>query len=136
MHLTPAKIIVVALLVVAFGALPDKCKPGWSYRTSWWQVLIGMVAGIFALLIIMNPELLALGVLGDATFIDLLVLAIGIPMQGIFSRTGVYLLAQGTRILRFVRWRYRIASTVLTFCILDALLTVQQSAGALLWQRH
>lgn len=136
MHLTPTKIIVVALLVVAFGALPDKYKPRWTYRTSWWPALIGIVASIFALLIIMNPELLALGVLGDATFIDLLVLAIGIQMQGIFSRTGVFLLAQGTRILRFVRWRYCIASTVLTFCILDALLTVQQSAGALLWQRH
>ena len=96
MHLTPATIIGFALFVFALAFVPDKYKPAWIYRLSWWQVLIGLVATVAAFLIIMNPEFLAWGILGDSAFFDLLVLAIGIQLQMILSRIGVCIVS-GTK---------------------------------------
>src|SRR5882672_9599923 len=46
-----------------------------------WQKLFGVVAFVMALLIIFNPEFLALGIIGDAGFFDILILALSLQMR-------------------------------------------------------
>ena len=46
------------------------------------QKLIGLIAVILACLILLSPEFAALGLLGDASFFDLLVLALSAQLLG------------------------------------------------------
>jgi hypothetical protein len=116
---SPTTVIGVVLLVFALAFVPDKYKPMWIYRLSWWQVLIGLIATVAALLIVMNPEFLALGILGDSTFFDLLVFAIGIQLQVILARIGVQVLAGGARLVRFIRWRFCFNCLMLVALVVD-----------------
>jgi hypothetical protein len=86
MRKTPAIIFGLALFAYALARVPDKFKPKWSQRLKSWQMLIGLLAVIMAVLIVMNPELYALGILGDSAFFDLLVLAISLQLQTTVSR--------------------------------------------------
>jgi hypothetical protein len=121
-------IIEVVLFVFALAFVPDKYKPAWIYRLNWWQVLIGLAATVAALLIVMNPEFLALGILGDSAFFDLLVFAIGVQMQVILSRIGVNVLAGGAKVVRFIRWRYCVTCMMLAFFLSEIVSTVQRVA--------
>src|SRR5690242_19000560 len=104
MRMTPTMFIGLTLLVFALALVPDKYKPKWIYRLNWWEALIGLVATVAALLIVMNPEFLALGVMGDSAFFDILAFAIGIQLHVIMSRVRAYVLGAGARVLRFIRW--------------------------------
>src|SRR5580765_3488039 len=81
MHLTPAIVLGLAILACVFTRLPDKTKQAWSVRLNAWHALIGVIAVILAFLILLNPEFLALGLLGDTAFFDLLVLLIGLQLR-------------------------------------------------------
>ena len=48
---------------------------------NWWQKLAAAVAIVLAVLVILNPEFLALGFLGDAAFFDALVLLFSLQLQ-------------------------------------------------------
>ncbi|HTV41562.1 MAG TPA: hypothetical protein VMF08_13350 [Candidatus Sulfotelmatobacter sp.] len=100
MHLTPTTIIGLALFGFVLALLPDKYKPKWIYRLNWWQMLIGLIAVVAAIVILATPEFCALGLLGDSTFFDILVLAISIQLQVILSRIGV-------RAVSAVKWTIR-----------------------------
>ena len=56
------------------------------HRFTGWQKLVSFVAIILALLIVLNPEFLALGLFGDAAFFDLLVLALSLQLQMVATR--------------------------------------------------
>lgn len=86
MHKSHVIIIGLALLGCALTQLPEKYRPAWARRFTPWQVLIGVVAVVMALLIVFNPEFIALGILGDSAFFDLLVLAIGLQLQTVVRR--------------------------------------------------
>jgi hypothetical protein len=75
-------IILLCLAIVAFAYVRDRKrnKPAWFQHLTGWQKLFGLIAFILALLIIINPEFLAIGLLGDATFFDMLVLALSLQM--------------------------------------------------------
>jgi uncharacterized membrane protein YkgB len=81
MHLTPAIVLGLAILACVFARLPDNTKQAWSVRLNAWHALIGVIAVILAFLILLNPEFLALGLLGDTAFFDLLVLLIGLQLR-------------------------------------------------------
>ena len=100
--MTTTIIFGLALFAFALTRVPDKYKPTWAQRLSSWQALIGVVAIIAAILIVMNPEFYALGVLGDSAFFDLLVLAIGVQMQVIFSRIGACAVSGAKSAARFI----------------------------------
>jgi hypothetical protein len=127
MHVNPATIIGFALFVFALAMVPVKYKPAWIYRLSWWQMLIGLIATASALLIVMNPEFLALGLLGDSAFFDILVLAIGIQLQTILARMGVYVLAGGKRMLRYINLHFCVTCTMLAFIFADVVWAVQRA---------
>ena len=121
-------VIGIALFVFALAFVPDKYKPAWIHRLDWWQVLIGLVATVAALLIVMNPEFLALGILGDSAFFDLLVFAIGLQLQVILSRIGVRVLAGGAKAVQFVRWRCCVTGMMLALFLHEIVFTVQRVA--------
>jgi hypothetical protein len=81
MHLTPAIVLGLAILARVFTRLPDNTKLAWSTRLNAWHALVGAIAVILAFLILLNPEFLALGLLGDTAFFDLLVLLIGLQLR-------------------------------------------------------
>src|SRR6188768_873899 len=124
MHMTPTMITGLALFAFALVLVPDKYKPKWICRLTWWQVLIGFIATVAALLVVMNPEFLALGILGDSTFFDLLALAIGVQLQVVFSRIGVSVLVGGARVVRFINWRFCSICMMLTLAVSDIASTV------------
>ncbi len=64
MQMTPLIIFGLALFAYALTRMPDKYRPTWSHRLDSLQVSISIVAIIMVILIVMNPEFYALGVLG------------------------------------------------------------------------
>ena len=85
--------------------MPDKDKPAWSRRLESRHVLIGLIAFIAATLIVMSPEFYALGLLGDSTFFDLLVLAISLQLQTVLARLWSRAVAGAAPIKQFATLR-------------------------------
>jgi uncharacterized membrane protein YkgB len=77
-------IILLASLALAACAIKqakERPKPAHLQGLKGWQTVLGIVAVVLALLIVLNPEFMALGLLGDTTFFDLLVLALSLQLQ-------------------------------------------------------
>jgi len=99
-------IILISLVGLAYmvGTCSRvKTQPARFQHLKGWQKLLGVLAIVMTLLIILNPEFLALGLVGDTAFFDLLVLAISLQLQG-----HVYRIWHSVRdaLSRSLRWRY------------------------------
>jgi hypothetical protein len=81
----------------------DRIKPAGSQPLKWWQKLAGGVAVILAVLIVINPEFLALGLLGDAAFFDALVLLFSLQLHAVGTRVWQYIGAMFSRTIRWMR---------------------------------
>lgn len=68
-----------------------------------WQKLFGLIAFFLAVLILMNPDFLALGLLGDATFFDVLVIALSLQMLGFVQMAWRCLRTNFVRGMRLAR---------------------------------
>ena len=112
MQMTPIIIFGLTLFACALTLEPDKHKPAWPQRLNAWQILIGIVAIIMAILIVMNPEFYALGILGDSAFFDLLVLAISCQLQVLGFRVWDYIASGFSKTMRFTRWRIYVSCTM------------------------
>ncbi len=98
--------ILLGLVIFAYAITrPNRIKPAWSQHLKGWQKIFGMVAVLLALLMIMNPELLALGLLGDTAFFDLLVLFLSLQLQTVAARAWNCVRAVYSRIMPVVVWR-------------------------------
>jgi hypothetical protein len=75
--------LILALAIVAVAFLRRRNTADSTSHSTWWSKLASAVAVVAAILIVMNPEFLALGILGDTAFFDLLVLALSLQLQGI-----------------------------------------------------
>ena len=117
MQMTPTSIFGLALFAYALTCVPDKYRPAWTHRLGSWQTLIGLVAVIAAILIVMNPEFYALGILGDSAFFDLLVLAISIQLQVLLSRIGVHIVAVLAKTIRFINLRIHVNYMVMVLAV-------------------
>jgi hypothetical protein len=75
-------IIVVCLAAAVFGLARSAKgdKRGWLSQLSGWQKIVGVIAIVAAILIMLNPEFLALGLLGDSAFFDMLVFGLSLQM--------------------------------------------------------
>jgi hypothetical protein len=90
----------LAMLAYASTRSPAKIKLSRFPHLKGWQKLFGGVAVVMTLLIILNPEFLALGLLGDTAFFDMLVLALSLQTHVVAVRAfrrGVDLLSKGVR---------------------------------------
>ena len=128
MQMTPTIILGLALFAYAITRMPDKCRPTWAHRLGPWQTLIGLVALLAAILIVMNPEFYALGILGDSAFFDLLVLAISFQLQMIGSRTWGYFVAGFSIVKRFVKLRLYVTCSIMMFVFADLGSAIQKVA--------
>jgi hypothetical protein len=106
MQITPATVIGLALLAYALTRVPDRYKPVWTRRLGAWPTLLGLLATIAAILIVMNPEFYALGILGDSAFFELLALAIGLQLQTFGARLWRHVLAVPSMARRFIIRRF------------------------------
>src|SRR2546429_1587277 len=99
MQVSPIMIFGLAILAYAFiqiSGRSGRTTPAQPLRL--WQKLAGAIAILMALLIIMNPEFLALGLLGDTAFFDLLVLALSLQLQDLAAQAW----HRGHQMARFV----------------------------------
>jgi hypothetical protein len=91
----------LAILAYALTRVLDRIKPAGSQPLKWWQKLAGGVAVILAILIVINPEFLVLGLLGDAAFFDALVLLFSLQLQTVGARVWHCI---GPMLSRTMRW--------------------------------
>lgn len=103
--MTPDTIIVLALVALALTRVWGKPEPVWRQHLNSWRTILGWVAVIAALLIVMNPEFYALGLLSDSTFFDLLVLALGLQLQTVLARVWRHGQAGISAVLGFANFR-------------------------------
>ena len=96
-------IILMGLAMVAGASLRARRegKSKWFPHLSGSQKIFGLVAFALALLILLNPELLALGFLGDTAFFDVLVLALSLQMHTYVMRVAR---AGASGLRRAMRW--------------------------------
>ena len=83
-------IILLGLLMLACASGRARRQSGWQWlrQLSGSQKIFGVVAFVLVLLILLNPEFLALGLLGDSALFDMLVLAISLQLHTYVVRAG------------------------------------------------
>ena len=100
MKRTAIILLGLAMFVVASARSRGKATPTWFQHLRGWQKVLGVVAAILVLLMVLNPEFLALGILGDTAFFDMMVLVLSVQLHtfavGSF-RAGVQGLSKGVR---------------------------------------
>jgi len=114
------------LFVFALAFLPDQYRPAWIHRLDSWQVVIGLLAVMIATLIVMTPEFYALGLLGDSTFFDFLVLAISFQLRGLAAGVWRRAVSGFARIRKLMSWSLHASSTALLFILAAMIATVQK----------
>jgi hypothetical protein len=95
-----AIIILAGLAFIAF-AFSRRSQRRFEYLTGG-QKLFGLMAVFLAVLILTNPDFLALGLLGDTTFFDVLVIALSLQMLGFVQLAWRCINTGFVRGLRFV----------------------------------
>ena len=118
-------IIILACLAFITYAIIRRSGQRFAHFTGW-QKLFGLIAVLLAVLILLNPDFLALGLLGDTTFFDLLVMGLSLQMLAFIQPAWRYVVLGFTPIQRFVNWRIYATSTVLLFVFADIISTVQK----------
>ncbi len=77
--------MIILLGLAWFGIvkkrLSNHTRPTWLRHFEGRRKILGMVAAVIGFVILLNPELMALGILGDAAFFDILVVAIGLQVH-------------------------------------------------------
>ena len=97
-------IIILTLALLAFAAhrRSDRTAPARG-RFTGWQKVFGIVAVIGAILILINPDFLALGLLGDTAYFDLLVLGLSLQLHVYAAGAWRWLGTAIGRVARLVR---------------------------------
>ncbi|HEY4417046.1 MAG TPA: hypothetical protein VGO57_15255 [Verrucomicrobiae bacterium] len=102
-------IILVSLTFIAFVFMCRRSQsknpvaPAKFAHLIGWQKIFGLIAIILALMIIMNPDFLALGLMGDTAFFDLLVVALSVQMLLYVQRVWRGLCLAWTKSSRWLR---------------------------------
>jgi hypothetical protein len=102
-----AMVIIGLAGVLIYSAKAGSHKqalPGFEHLQGWHK-LFGLAAFLVAIVIMLNPELLALGLVGDAAFFDLLVLALSVQIRGIMVGVWHWLCAAISTAVTRTLWR-------------------------------
>ncbi len=73
--------MLFALAIIAVAFTRSRSQPLLG-----WQKLFGAIGVVSVILILLQPELLALGLFGDTAFFDMLVLAMSLQMHMLVTR--------------------------------------------------
>jgi hypothetical protein len=90
----------IALLVYTLKRAPNPAKPIRFPHLRGWQKIFGVLAAVATLLIILNPEFLALGLIGDTAFLEMFIFALSLQMHhqvARFFHNSVDLMSRGMR---------------------------------------
>src|SRR6187549_1345957 len=79
-------LIGFVVLVCVFIQSAQRAKPARFPHLQGWQKLFGILAFIIVVLVVINPEFLALGLVGDTAFFDAFVLLLSLQFQSIATR--------------------------------------------------
>lgn len=92
-------IILLGILMLCAFSRPEQRRGfTWLRELTGVQKVFGVLALVFAIIIMANPEFICLGLLGDTAFFDLFVLALSLQLHGWASR-----LWHGT-VASFCKW--------------------------------
>jgi hypothetical protein len=127
-----AIIILVGLAMFVFASTrsPNKAQRTWFQQLRGWQKMLGVVAAILTLLIVLNPEFLALGFLGDTAFFDMMVLALSLQLHMVAAgafRGCVRALSKGVRWLGIPSPGLSYLLAVTSFAVGSAICAVQRA---------
>ena len=91
-------VLIFALVLLGYATFQQsrKARPS-APGKQWWQQLLGVIAFLAAIVIIINPEFVALGFLGDTAFFDLLVLLLSLQLQMVGAQVRSFLVARFSR---------------------------------------
>ena len=94
-------LLSLAMLAFASKRAARQGRLKWFRQLNGSQKIFGVVAFVLVLLILLNPEFLALGFLGDTALFDMLVLAISLQLHTYVARVGRGFV---TALTRGMRW--------------------------------
>jgi hypothetical protein len=126
----------VVMLACLSRPRPQAGQPLWSQHGRGWQKVFSLAGFIGALLIVLNPELLALGLLGDATFFDLLVFALSLQFQTVAIRALQWVRDTSLAALAFMAGRLHrdwVAIAVTLALAVDWALKVRDTVRRISW---
>ena len=128
--MSPVIILLVALvLLVCAFTRSKRPQPVWMPHLKGWRKIFGVTAFVGALLILLNPEFLALSLLGDTAFFEMLVLAMSLQIHVHVMRVCRQCL---DGLLSVARW-LGVPSPGLLYCV--AMLTPVVTGAVALFRR-
>jgi hypothetical protein len=101
-----------------------------------WQKLFYVAGFVGAVLIVLNPEFLALGFLGDAAFFDLLVFALSLQFQAAVLGAWRWVRDASPRALSFMVYRLErdwIAIAITLASLRDFALNIRETIRRISW---
>jgi hypothetical protein len=124
------RILLLALAIIACAFAWGRTKRAGFRSLTGSQKVFAVIAVLLAILIVINPEIAAFGLLGDSAFFDLLVLALSLQMQVFVARAWSWL---SSVLVGSARWlitpspglRYLVATS--TF-VIGAMVSMVQKA--------
>lgn len=82
--------------------MPEKSLPVGRRKRRWWRVLLAVIAMLALLMLVMNPELAALGFLFDPIVLDVALVFLGAQLLQFNGQIRSFFAATGSSALR--RW--------------------------------
>jgi len=130
MSISPIILFGLVVLVCVSIQSAQSTKPARFPHLKGWQKLFGVLAFIIVVLVVINPEFLALGLVADTAFFDAFVLLLSLQFQEIASRAWHFVSTVFTSIMRAMgpRLRHDFAMFLLIFApIADVCAAIQKA---------
>jgi len=130
MSISPLILFGLVVLVCVSMQSAKSTKPARFPHLQGWQKLFGVLAFITVVLVVINPEFLALGLVGDAAFFDAFVLLLSLQFQSIANRAWRFVSTAFTTVMRAMgpRLKHDFAMLLLIFLpIADVLAGIQKA---------
>ena len=128
-------IILLSLGLIALALARMQRNPRGPFRNlKGWQSLLGLLAVVMAVAVLLNPDLLALSLLGDSAFFDMLALALSVQMLVSLQwawRNVSRSLARSVRWLGIPSPGFRYLMCVSTITLISAISVIQKIAQRL-----
>jgi hypothetical protein len=80
--------------------MPDKSVQPGKRKRLWWRALLGLVAAVALVILVVNPELAAIGFLFDPIVLDVAILFFGTQIVLFRDQIRLFLITTGSGISR------------------------------------
>lgn len=76
--------------------MPEKSSPVGRAKRRWWRTLLGVIAAVALVVLVVNPELAALGFLFDPILLDMALVIFGTQLVLFNGQLRTFLTATGS----------------------------------------